>query len=123
MIRRPPRSTRTDTLFPYTTLFRSEGHRLQEAPPSQLSPPQRASPAAHDPEDRCDRRREEGEEGRAQEGRGRRRRRRNRHRLSDTRRGVTNQRTAARRVWKEYGQTERTRMAPDHEKKNKKKKQ
>src|SRR3546814_19333565 len=27
MIRRPPRSTRTDTLFPYTTLFRS-GHRL-----------------------------------------------------------------------------------------------
>src|SRR3546814_9139902 len=29
MIRRPPRSTRTDTLFPYTTLFRS-GH-LQPA--------------------------------------------------------------------------------------------
>src|SRR3546814_7980903 len=28
MIRRPPRSTRTDTLFPYTTLFRS--HYLQE---------------------------------------------------------------------------------------------
>src|SRR3546814_19950663 len=28
MIRRPPRSTRTDTLFPYTTLFRSHtGHR------------------------------------------------------------------------------------------------
>src|SRR3546814_11333111 len=30
MIRRPPRSTRTDTLFPYTTLFRSQqarGHR------------------------------------------------------------------------------------------------
>src|SRR3546814_5699290 len=26
MIRRPPRSTRTDTLFPYTTLFRSIGH-------------------------------------------------------------------------------------------------
>src|SRR3546814_3279689 len=25
MIRRPPRSTRTDTLFPYTTLFRSVG--------------------------------------------------------------------------------------------------
>src|SRR3546814_1021901 len=25
MIRRPPRSTRTDTLFPYTTLFRSHG--------------------------------------------------------------------------------------------------
>src|SRR3546814_169991 len=27
MIRRPPRSTRTDTLFPYTTLFRSAGIR------------------------------------------------------------------------------------------------
>src|SRR3546814_12346856 len=26
MIRRPPRSTRTDTLFPYTTLFRSFGY-------------------------------------------------------------------------------------------------
>src|SRR3546814_16496931 len=26
MIRRPPRSTRTDTLFPYTTLFRSLGY-------------------------------------------------------------------------------------------------
>src|SRR3546814_18979128 len=26
MIRRPPRSTRTDTLFPYTTLFRSTPH-------------------------------------------------------------------------------------------------
>src|SRR3546814_20240705 len=25
MLRRPPRSTRTDTLFPYTTLFRSAG--------------------------------------------------------------------------------------------------
>src|SRR3546814_3860472 len=28
MIRRPPRSTRTDTLFPYTTLFRSDGGEL-----------------------------------------------------------------------------------------------
>src|SRR3546814_13859280 len=27
MIRRPPRSTRTDTLFPYTTLFRSKGYQ------------------------------------------------------------------------------------------------
>src|SRR3546814_11491051 len=34
MIRRPPRSTRTDTLFPYTTLFRSDDpgeHRLPSA--------------------------------------------------------------------------------------------
>src|SRR3546814_10704220 len=33
MIRRPPRSTRTDTLFPYTTLFRSQllaRHRIRE---------------------------------------------------------------------------------------------
>src|SRR3546814_15458811 len=28
MIRRPPRSTRTDTLFPYTTLFRSQARHL-----------------------------------------------------------------------------------------------
>src|SRR3546814_13598951 len=34
MIRRPPRSTRTDTLFPYTTLFRSRMLKAagQEAP-------------------------------------------------------------------------------------------
>src|SRR3546814_6987957 len=30
MIRRPPRSTRTDTLFPYTTLFRSINDLLPE---------------------------------------------------------------------------------------------
>src|SRR3546814_1677705 len=29
MIRRPPRSTRTDTLFPYTTLFRSQKDRRE----------------------------------------------------------------------------------------------
>src|SRR3546814_17777113 len=29
MIRRPPRSTRTDTLFPHTTLFRSIGQDLR----------------------------------------------------------------------------------------------
>src|SRR3546814_16031592 len=31
MIRRPPRSTRTDTLFPYTTLFRSARRRQPHA--------------------------------------------------------------------------------------------
>src|SRR3546814_14390093 len=31
MIRRPPRSTRTDTLFPYTTLFRSSGYSVGQA--------------------------------------------------------------------------------------------
>src|SRR3546814_7257519 len=30
MIRRPPRSTRTDTLFPYTTLFRSGGRAASQ---------------------------------------------------------------------------------------------
>src|SRR3546814_16698313 len=40
MIRRPPRSTRTDTLFPYTTLFRSaEAHRAEAA---RVDPPARA---------------------------------------------------------------------------------
>src|SRR3546814_9262544 len=41
MIRQPPRSTRTDTLFPYTTLFRSAfvqgGHRKAGPPQSQSS--------------------------------------------------------------------------------------
>src|SRR3546814_8605510 len=54
MLRRPPRSTRPDTLFPYTTLFRSGGrlrrvqpgpvpcqqvgnHRLVERPEGQLA--------------------------------------------------------------------------------------
>src|SRR3546814_3697683 len=37
MKRRPPRSTRTDTLFPYTTLFRSLFHaeRIESALPKQ----------------------------------------------------------------------------------------
>src|SRR3546814_2541554 len=33
MIRRPPRSTRTDTLFPYTTLFRSVSHTTSPTRP------------------------------------------------------------------------------------------
>src|SRR3546814_3944709 len=37
MIRLPPRSTRTDTLFPYTTLFRSQiDYREQPAPVERL---------------------------------------------------------------------------------------
>src|SRR3546814_14873458 len=36
MIRRPPRSTRTDTLFPYTTLFRSAFFELRFATGLQL---------------------------------------------------------------------------------------
>src|SRR3546814_9939919 len=53
MIRRPPRSTRTDTLFPYTTLFRSRqgrqgqgrqagGRRAAASPP--LAPPRPSRP-------------------------------------------------------------------------------
>src|SRR3546814_5963668 len=66
MLRRPPRSTRTDTLCPYTTLFRSPGvgdpHRGRPRPPGlrvapdagggaapRLKPlPQEPSPAAFD---------------------------------------------------------------------------
>src|SRR3546814_4761095 len=61
MIRRPPRSTRTDTLFPYTTLFRSarrsdarSGGSLQPAAPDRVGPDGhcRATGAAqgHDPD-------------------------------------------------------------------------
>src|SRR3546814_13428255 len=53
MIRRPPRSTRTDTLFPYTTLFRSR-HRVGHRPR-----PRRAAAA-----DRC------GSSARPRAGRG-----------------------------------------------------
>src|SRR3546814_3435737 len=38
MIRRPPRSTRTDTLFPYTTLFRSEAAMATIPPPPSVDP-------------------------------------------------------------------------------------
>src|SRR3546814_10543394 len=38
MIRRPPRSTRTDTLFPYTTLFRSSMN-AQGSPSGEPPPP------------------------------------------------------------------------------------
>src|SRR3546814_8150687 len=40
MIRRPPRSTRTDTLFPYTTLFRSFSDG-EYAPGQKAHPPER----------------------------------------------------------------------------------
>src|SRR3546814_1806284 len=53
MIRRPPRSTRTDTLFPYTTLFRSARPRAHAGRQRNLRPgrnggrdPQPAAPAA-----------------------------------------------------------------------------
>src|SRR3546814_10207104 len=42
MLRRPPRSTRTDTLFPYTTLFRSRASGDAGADPGKRAPPRRA---------------------------------------------------------------------------------
>src|SRR3546814_2934378 len=53
MIRRPPRSTRTDTLFPYTTLFRSDRRlrgarqprRRRRSQPARHAVPGRLSPA------------------------------------------------------------------------------
>src|SRR3546814_13537122 len=55
MIRLPPRSTRTDTLFPYTTLFRSlklgdalRANRVDCAPQFSTQPPsQRSRSAEH----------------------------------------------------------------------------
>src|SRR3546814_7273855 len=41
MIRRPPRSTRTDTLFPYTTLFRSIDHPWREGATKGCFAPER----------------------------------------------------------------------------------
>src|SRR3546814_3407879 len=47
MVRRPPRSTRTDTLFPYTTLFRSSEY--QAAPALHLAmEPMAATAHVHD---------------------------------------------------------------------------
>src|SRR3546814_8147218 len=43
MIRRPPRSTRTDTLFPYTTLFRSVADAARRGRPALCQPAQHRS--------------------------------------------------------------------------------
>src|SRR3546814_8492828 len=47
MIRRPPRSTRTDTLFPYTTLFRSGGAGNHQADEGDYSARRAASMQAY----------------------------------------------------------------------------
>src|SRR3546814_10660217 len=39
MIRRPPRATRTDTLFPYATLFRSQQQRIAFVPHHMIDTP------------------------------------------------------------------------------------
>src|SRR3546814_1735194 len=69
MIRRPPRSTRTDTLFPYTTLFRSLDPLpgVARAEPPQVGAPVRpwcdaGCPAGRDGALRRDRRRTEDQD-------------------------------------------------------------
>src|SRR3546814_320704 len=52
MIRRPPRSTRTDTLFPYTTLFRSHPARRRAAGPDQYLESAHEDPAGPGQEQR-----------------------------------------------------------------------
>src|SRR3546814_2668575 len=73
MIRRPPRSTRTDTLFPYTTLFRSsrlapDPHRLRAVPARRAGIGQGQGSAGQGA-GRADRREDRGS-GAAQPGRG-----------------------------------------------------
>src|SRR3546814_7611496 len=63
MIRRPPRSTRTDTLFPYTTLFRSRFGRGRMAILDHRQPP-RLRLARRRPAD------QNGEEDEGQDGPG-----------------------------------------------------
>src|SRR3546814_14838787 len=103
MIRRPPRSTRTDTLFPYTTLFRSDpAHAAAVCAAGRGAPAAaRADPAAH----RCGRRAGLAREfdlafGAAAAARGRGRR------------------SAERRVGDEGGSTCRSRWPPYHYHKN-----
>src|SRR3546814_6713844 len=56
MLRRPPRSTRTDTLFPYTTLFRSRsgGHAVRTGTGARHQVEPRHRPVRrHRPLDEC----------------------------------------------------------------------
>src|SRR3546814_7843143 len=51
MIRRPPRSTRTDTLFPYTTLFRSPPRSRRAGrpgPPAEVARPRAGGPRSEE---------------------------------------------------------------------------
>src|SRR3546814_5732447 len=50
MLRRPPRSTRTDTLFPYTTLFRSP----RSPPAGNRDPPGTCPPRSSPPDSRSE---------------------------------------------------------------------
>src|SRR3546814_19772786 len=113
MIRRPPRSTRTDTLFPYTTLFRS--------PASGRIVPRNGAAASCADGSLCPRRLYPGlsrcgdPRGPALLGRSARRRR------TAAAAAAANRRSEERRVGKECVSTCRTRWAPYHEKKKKNK--
>src|SRR3546814_2967336 len=63
MIRRPPRSTRTDTLFPYTTLFRSDpdDDEIDARRHQQRRPPGRPASLAQHHRGRQHRREMQGE--------------------------------------------------------------
>src|SRR3546814_12344093 len=93
MIRRPPRSTRTDTLFPYTTLFRSAGFH---------QPPQR-----DDPDD-------ERRGGRAVEGWGKARSREGPQRRSLRGRAGPSPLAAATAQWRRAGDRKSTRLNSSH---------
>src|SRR3546814_5663425 len=54
MIRRPPRSTRTDTLFPYTTLFRSRRAGLDLGPRDLRVAAPAGAPLGHEVVDAAD---------------------------------------------------------------------
>src|SRR3546814_3111284 len=55
MIRRPPRSTRTDTLFPYTTLFRSDiAFQIGEAQEQENREEQQPEAECHADRNRAD---------------------------------------------------------------------
>src|SRR3546814_12522052 len=49
MIRLPPRSTRTDTLFPYTTLFRSDDHAAEGDREAAICEPSLRQPVLQPP--------------------------------------------------------------------------
>src|SRR3546814_14474769 len=53
MIRRPPRSTRTDTLFPYTTLFRSPRFVCQPSLPQYAFHPAQSHSITRPPRASC----------------------------------------------------------------------
>src|SRR3546814_2872246 len=53
MIRRPPRSTRTDTLFPYTTLFRSPDVHAGAGGPARAVPRGHRAPLPRDDQERA----------------------------------------------------------------------